>query len=87
MGLRGPHLPASRGVTEKLGDTGEGRKLVQPGGRDMRGVFQESPRSWSRKRCDSSETDEGFRGPEQIPVKFLPKRSLSFAGKTRAASR
>jgi hypothetical protein len=53
----------------------------------MRGVFQESPRSWSRKRCDSSETDEGFRGPEQLPVKFLAKRSLSFAGKTRAASR
>ena len=33
MGLRGPHLPASRSATDKLGDTARSEKWRNPGGR------------------------------------------------------
>ena len=33
MGLRGPHLPASRSATDKLGDTARTEKRRNPGGK------------------------------------------------------
>ena len=33
MGLRGPHLPASRSATDKLGDTARAEKWRNPGGK------------------------------------------------------
>ena len=47
MGLRGPHLPASRSATDKLGDTARSEKWRHPGGKkgshpflgDMREFF------------------------------------------------
>ena len=39
MGLRGPHLPASRGATDKLGDTARAENWRNPEGADMRGFF------------------------------------------------
>ena len=33
MGLRGPHLPASRSATDKLGDTARSEKWRNPGGK------------------------------------------------------
>ena len=33
MGLRGPHLPASRSATDKLGDTARAEKWRHPGGK------------------------------------------------------
>jgi hypothetical protein len=32
MGLRGPHLPASRGATDKLGDTARAENWRNPEG-------------------------------------------------------
>ena len=39
MGLRGPHLPASRGATDKLGDTARAENWRNPEGANMRGFF------------------------------------------------
>ena len=39
MGLRGPHLPASRSATDKLGDTARAENWRNPEGANMRGFF------------------------------------------------
>ena len=44
MGLRGPHLPASRGATEKLGDTGRAENWRNCPKGATRAGFQQSPR-------------------------------------------
>ena len=38
MGLRGPHLPASRSATDKLGDTARSEKWRNPEGRELFGA-------------------------------------------------
>ena len=42
MGLRGPHLPASRGATDKLGDTARAENWRNPEGANSLGHLSAS---------------------------------------------
>ena len=61
MGLRGPHLPASRGATDKLGDTAR-PKIGATEGRDIRGFLNSLLGPWCKSKARPAEQVE-YRRP------------------------